>query len=55
MVEHQLPKLMTGVRFPSPAPKKETRPDRPGSFFAKDGGIEPRRKCGRKEGWPARQ
>ena len=33
MVEHQLPKLMTGVRFPSPAPKKETRPDRPGFFF----------------------
>ena len=24
MAEHQLPKLNTGVRFPSPAPKKES-------------------------------
>lgn len=33
MVEHQLPKLMTGVRFPSPAPKKASPADKAGFLF----------------------
>ena len=48
MVEHQLPKLMTGVRFPSPAPKKAARPIGRVSFFAEDGGRESRRRYGEK-------